>query len=339
MLNEDVRDSIGRLVSKIGKKDNELFLTEILTTISRMAEQNINAGDWKLFCRSSKEFRKSFGLFEQYRGIRKVCIFGSARTQPNHPEFFLAEEFAKQVVDAGYMVITGAGPGIMAAGNKGAGAEKSFGVNIRLPFEQSANEYILGDPKLIDYNYFFVRKLMFIKESDATVLFPGGFGTLDEAYEGLTLMQTGKSQPRPVVFVETEGAGYWDQFIRFFGEVMLAQGYISPDDMDLFHVVHSAEEAVQIIDDFYRHYHSIRYVRHNAVLRLNTEPTAALLDRLNDEFSDIVVDGKIDSVEPFPEEKMGRDFLKKPRIAFHFNKINFGRIVKMIRVINEVLRE
>jgi len=334
MLHEDVRDSIDRLVSKVGSKDNELFLHDVLMSICRIAQDGINTADWKLFTRSIKEFRKSFKVFSKYRGIRKVSIFGSARTSSSDPCYQMVEAFSKQITEQGYMVITGAGGGIMEAGNKGAG-DKSFGMNIRLPFEQEPNEFIRRDPKLISYRYFFIRKLMFIKESDATVLFPGGFGTLDEGYEGLTLLQTGKSMPRPVVLMAPPKSDYWEKWVSYFTDVMIPGGYINKEDTNLFSICNSAEEGVKNIVSFYKNYHSIRYVQDLTVLRLNVELSDHTMAALNEEYADIVVDGKIEKVKPFPEELMTRDLLKKPRLAFYFNKENYGRLVHMIRWINK----
>ncbi len=335
MLNEDVKDSIHRLVSKVATRDNEMFLKDIFSSICRLAEEDINGGDWKLVSRSLKELRKSFSVFTPHRGTRKVAIFGSARTRPDDPLYQQAEQFSKAIVDANFMVITGAGGGIMEAGNKGAPGEKSFGVNIRLPFEQSANQYIQSSPLLITYNYFFIRKLIFIKESDATVLFPGGFGTLDEAYEGLTLIQTGKSLPRPIVLMQTPGSDYWQEWVSFFSKVMLRDHYISPDDMELFDICESVEDAVQKLTHFYKIYHSLRYVRDHAVIRINHDITDESIAELNDEFDDIIVEGKIDRSEPFEEERMSKDMLKKPRLAFKFNKVNYGRLCSLIRRIND----
>jgi uncharacterized protein (TIGR00730 family) len=333
MLNEDIVDSINRLVTKVGSKDNHRHLKEIITSICKLSECDIHGGDWKLVSRSIKELRKSFQTFTPHRNTRKVAIFGSARTPEQDPLFKLTEQFSKAITDKDFMVITGAGGGIMAAGNKGGG-DKSFGVNIKLPFEQDANEYVKDSPLLVSYNYFFIRKLMFIKESDATVLFPGGFGTLDEAYEGLTLIQTGKSLPRPIVLMQQPGDDYWQTWVSFFNDIMLRDGYISPDDLDLFTICETTESAVETVTSFYKNYHSLRYVREHAVLRLNKEITDQNIDQLNQAFADILVEGKINACEPFPEEVATRDQLKKFRIEFKFNKINFGRLVAMVRMIN-----
>ena len=333
MLNEDVNESISRLVSKVGKKDNEKYLKEIISSICKLSEVDINSGDWKLMSRSIKELKNSFKAFTPYRDKRKVAIFGSARTPQKNPLFRMAEDFSRDITKKDFMVITGAGGGIMEAGNKGGG-DDSFGVNIKLPFEQSANDYIKESNKLVSYNYFFIRKLMFIKESDATVLFPGGFGTLDEAYEGLTLIQTGKSLPRPIILMQNKGDDYWQTWVSFFTEIMLRDKYISPDDMDLFSICESNEDAIEKITSFYKTYHSLRYVGDNAVIRLNNSITSDNIASLNDAFKDIVVEGNISACEPFPDEVNTRDQLKKFRIAFKFNKINFGRLVSMVRMIN-----
>jgi len=333
VLNEDVNESISRLVSKVGKKDNEKYLKEIISSICKLSEVDINSGDWKLMSRSIKELKNSFKAFTPYRDKRKVAIFGSARTPQKNPLFRMAEDFSRDITKKDFMVITGAGGGIMEAGNKGGG-DDSFGVNIKLPFEQSANDYIKESNKLVSYNYFFIRKLMFIKESDATVLFPGGFGTLDEAYEGLTLIQTGKSLPRPIILMQNKGDDYWQTWVSFFTEIMLRDKYISPDDMDLFSICESNEDAIEKITSFYKTYHSLRYVGDNAVIRLNNSITSDNIASLNDAFKDIVVEGNISACEPFPDEVNTRDQLKKFRIAFKFNKINFGRLVSMVRMIN-----
>ena len=333
MLNEDIVDSIDWLVSKVGKKDSQSYLKEIITTVCKLKDSDLNGGDWKLISRSNKELRQSFNGFKPYQDKRKVAIFGSARTPSDNPLYLMTEKFSKRIAEEDFMVITGAGGGIMEAGNKGAG-DDSFGVNIRLPFEQSANEFIKGSPRLISYNYFFIRKLIFIKESDATVLFPGGFGTLDEAYEGLTLLQTGKSLPRPIVLMQEKGDDYWNKWVSFFSDVMLRDKYISDDDLDLVTICETIEEAVESITSFYRVYHSLRYVKDDAVLRLNKPITDDQINELNRDYSDIITEGEIVSSDPFPEEVISKDQLKKFRISFKFNRMNYGRLCTMIRQIN-----
>jgi len=334
-MNEDTRDSIDRLVTKIANKQNGRFVKEALSELVRLSlDDNLDSGDWKLLNRSVKELKQSFDVFSKYRKVRKVCVFGSARTPEDHPEYLLAEAFSKQITDHDFMVITGAGDGIMGAGNKGATREHSFGLNIALPFEQSSNKYIENDPKLISYKYFFIRKLFFIKESDATVLCPGGFGTLDEGYEGLTLLQTGKSMPRPVVLLANSGNDYWYKVREFISDVMLRDGYISKDDLSLFTICETAEQAVEVISSFYKRYHSIRYVGNETVLRLESMISDRDIEELNDVFSDIISDKSLRIVEPFQDEVRTRDHLKKPRLAFQFNRMNYGRLCDMIRWIN-----
>jgi uncharacterized protein (TIGR00730 family) len=243
----------------------------------------------------------------------------------------LSEELAKN----GFMVISGAGGGIMEAANRGAGRDNSFGINIKLPFEQKANPFIQGDPKLMTFKYFFTRKLIFIKESSATILFPGGFGTLDEGYENLTLFQTGKCMPRPIVLMEPENGDYWRRWLDYVREALLNKGYISPDDLHLFHLSDSVGDATAHILGYYRVFHSLRYIREITVLRFTREIPGELLERLNDEFQDILRKGRIETSPPLGEELLNKEFPELCRLAFYFNKQKFGRLNEMIRVINE----
>lgn len=225
----------------------------------------------------------------------------------------------------------------MEAANKGAGRENSFGINIRLPKEQRANLHIDGDSKLMQFKYFFTRKLMFIKESDATILFPGGFGTLDEGFENLTLFQTGKCMPRPILLAEPENGTFWKSFVQQFEDELLPKGYISSIDMNLFHIVHSAEEAVQHFEDYYRYYHSLRYVNEFTELRFTRAMTPAVIDYLNQEFRDILRGGDFRASEALTTGKVRNDFPGLPRLVFQFNKQHFGRLNEMILWINRNL--
>jgi len=282
-----------------------------------------------------RELRYSFRLFAPYAHIRKVTIFGSARTQPNELEYRQAVEFGRKIAKAGFMVITGAGPGIMQAGHEGAGLENSFGVNIRLPWEQSANPIIAEDKKLITFKYFFTRKLIFIRHSDAIVLFPGGFGTLDEGYEVLTLMQTGKSQLMPLVLVDRPGGTYWKTWDRNVREHLLRDKLISPEDLNLYQITNSADAAVNVITRFYRNFHSSRFVKDLLVIRLKTAPPATAITALNKDFADIINGSPIESIKPTPEEVEDRDHLELARIAFGFNRRDYGRLRQLIDVLNE----
>ena len=310
------------------------FFREILTTAVKMGLEHQDVGDFKLINSTLKELRHAFRVYVPYRKIRKVAVFGSSRISESNPIYTLTQELCGQLVQQGFMVISGAGGGVMEAANRGAGKENSFGVNIKLPFEQGANPFIEGDPKLMMVKYFFTRKLIFIKESDATVLLPGGFGTLDEGAECLTLFQTGKSLPRPIVLLEPEHGNYWKHLLKFVDSVLIPDGFIAPDDRKLMQIARSAAEAVDLIQNFYRVYHSLRYVRALTVMRLNEKLPAALLQKLNRDFKDIVVQGEIEASGALEEELKKNEFLDLPRLVFHFNKKNFGRLNEMIRAIN-----
>ena len=261
-----------RLIEDLAKRctssgDRGEIFRQILTTVAKLGMEHDDLGDFKLVNTTLKELRHSFRVFHPYRTKRKVIVFGSARTQENDPNYALAQEISRQLVRQGFMMISGAGPGIMEAVNRGAGKANSFGVNIKLPFEQSANPYIIDDPKLIQCKYFFTRKLIFVKESDATVLFPGGFGTQDEGFEMLTLFQTGTTRPRPIVLLEDKNSDYWKIWLDFVDSVLIERGFVSKDDCKLFQVAASAVEVVKYVTDFFRVYHSLRYVRGLTALR------------------------------------------------------------------------
>ncbi|KMP11520.1 cytochrome D ubiquinol oxidase subunit II [Candidatus Nitromaritima sp. SCGC AAA799-C22] len=309
---------------------------EILTTVAKFFLEHRDLGDYKLINTTLKELRHAFRIFLPYRDIRKVVVFGSARTEKSDPCYALARELAEQVTHEGMMVITGAGDGIMGAANQGAGKEKSFGINIKLPFEQRANPYISDDPKLMLFKYFFTRKLIFIKESDATVLLPGGVGTMDEGFENLTLLQTGKSLPRPIIFLEPENGTYWKTWLEWIESVLLKNEFMSPDDIHLFQLKHSAKEACRAIVDFYRVYHSLRYVRGLTVLRFTRPVPQKVIDRLNDEFADLLADGKIESAAPLKDKLKNHAFTgEMPCLVLNFDKHRYGRLHQMIWKINE----
>lgn len=315
---------------------HKILRREILTTIAKFFLEHTDLGDYRLINTSLKELRHAFRVFLPYRDIRKVVIFGSARTERSDPCYAMAVKLAELLTHEGMMIITGAGGGIMEAANKGAGKKESFGINIKLPFEQRANPYIQGDPKLMEFKYFFTRKLVFIKESDATVLMPGGMGTLDEGFENLTLFQTGKSLPRPIILLEPENGDYWKTWSDWVSAVLVKNKFISPDDMNLFQLKHSAEEACRAIHDFYRVYHSLRYFRGLTILRFIRPIPQKVIDRLNDEFKDIVTEGEIYASSLLKGEIKSHDVTHEmPRLVFKFNKQSFGRLNLMIRSINE----
>ncbi len=311
-------------------------IREIMLTALRLSDDYMTKSDAHVMHTALKEIRYGVKFFSAYKNVRKVSVFGSARTQPSEEVYQYSSEFSQQIASKGFMVITGAGDGIMRAAQEGAGREKSFGINILLPFEQSANEFIQDDPKLMTFNFFFTRKLFFVKEADAIALFPGGFGTHDEGYESLTLLQTGKTDPMPIVFVDVPGSSYWESWLDYINDELVERGLISPDDLNLFKVTHDIELAADEISDFYRNYHSSCYVDGKLILRVKDPITHLHLEQLNDHFSDIVVTGQIETSEPSPKETEALSPSTLYRIRFHFNQKNFGRLRKMIDMINQL---
>ncbi len=307
---------------------------ELLVTAIRMAEEPLSRLDRKLINASVKEMRYAFNVFSKYRDRKKVSVFGSARTPPDDPNYRLAKEFGRRMAAFGWMVVTGAGPGIMSAANEGAGQESSFGVNIVLPFEAKPNPFIASDPKLINFKYFFTRKLMFIKEAEAFVLFPGGFGTMDELFELLTLSQTGKSDLHPIVMLEAEGGGYWPEIDRMLKDALLTRGYIDREDLGLYHLTESVDDAVGHIQRFYRVYHSQRYVDGKLILRLNTAVADEVIVRLSREFED-VLRGPIERVNASSGERHDGDVPDLPRLRLQFDRSHFGRLRQLIDRLNE----
>jgi len=330
-----VDNLISQLAKKSGSPETEYLLREILTTCVKLGKESSDRGDLKLVNNTLKELRYSFKVFSPYRPIKKVIIFGSARSKNNSAEYKMAEELSRKLTRKGYLIVTGGGPGVMEAGNKGAGSGKDFALNIRLPFEQKPNPYIDEKEKLINFKYFFTRKLIFVKETDATALFPGGFGTLDEGFEMVTLVQTGKSRPRPIVLMEPKGSTYWASWMYFVKSQLVKKGFIKKEDLSLFTIVETPDQAVRYIEDFYRVYHSIRYVFGLAVLRLNREISEKTLEFINKEFKDILVKGEITVSPPTPKETQEKEFLKLPRLVMNFNLRDYGRLYEMIQVINQ----
>jgi len=313
-------------------------IAELIETIKESADQladdHASRGDLKILGRALRELRYAFKVFAPYRRRRKVTIFGSARTKPDQPAYRQAEVFGRAMAQRDWLVVTGAASGIMEAGHLGAGREHAMGLNILLPFEQAANPVIAGDPKLVHMKYFFTRKLMFVKESDAFCLMPGGFGTLDEGLEVLTLLQTGKHDMMPVVLLDEPGGDYWKQFDDFIRRRLLARGMIDADDLSLYRMTDRADEAVSEILGFFRVYHSMRYVRSRLVFRLRETPSAERLEAINDRFRDILTEGRFVLGEPLPEERDETDLASMPRLIFHFNRRGYGRLRQLIDFIN-----
>jgi uncharacterized protein (TIGR00730 family) len=313
----------------------DALINEIKGVADKLVTDQTSRGDLKIILRALKELRYAFKVFKPFRLHRKVTMFGSARTPPDRRIYRMAEEFGRQMAASGWMVVTGGGGGIMEAGHAGAGREMSFGLNIVLPFEQEANPVIAEDEKLINFKYFFTRKLLFVKEVHAIALFPGGFGTQDEGFETLTLVQTGKRDLMPIVCVDEPGGTYWNRWQEFVAEQLLGKHLISPADMSLFRCFDSVEGAVAEILRFYSIYHSMRFVRRKLVIRLNREPGDELITRLNCEFRDILESGQIVRSAALPLESDDRHLTDLPRLVFQFNRKDIGRLRQMVDVIND----
>ena len=330
----ELQRRIQELIVYKGGGHNEAQVADIIENALKLLADMKDTGDVRVIQTALRELRYAFRLFAPYARVRKVTIFGSARTQSDKVEYQQAVDFGRKIVKAGFMVITGAGPGIMQAGHEGAGTENSFGVNIRLPWEQGANPVIREDKKLVTFKYFFTRKLIFIRHSDAIVLFPGGFGTLDEGYETLTLMQTGKGQLMPLVLVDSPGGTYWKTWDKHIREHLLRGGLISPDDLNLYQITNNADDAVKIITRFYRNFQSTRFVKDLFIIRLKNAPSESAIAAMNEDFADIIHGEPIKCIKPTPEEVEGRDNLDLARIAFGFNRRDYGRLRQLIDVLN-----
>jgi uncharacterized protein (TIGR00730 family) len=330
----ELQRRIQELIAFKGGGHNEAQVADMIENALKLLADVKDTGDVRVIQTALRELRYAFRLFAPYARVRKVTIFGSARTQSDKVEYQQAVDFGRKIVKAGFMVITGAGPGIMQAGHEGAGTANSFGVNIRLPWEQSANPIIAEDKKLVTFKYFFTRKLIFIRHSDAIVLFPGGFGTLDEGYEALTLMQTGKGLLMPLVLVEPPGGTYWKAWDKYIREHLLRDGLISPEDLNFYQITHNADEAVKIITRFYRNYQSTRFVKDLFIIRLKNAPSESAIAAMNEDFADIINGSPIKCIKPTPEEIEDNDNLELARIAFGFNRRDYGRLRQLIDVLN-----
>ena len=337
MINSDkTKELIEQLANMHAPSNSKDIFSQILSTIVKLGgEKSADKGDLKLINRTLKELHNAFKLFSDYRSIRKVAIFGSSRIKNNLIEYKMAKEFANEIVKHNFMVITGAGGGIMRAGNEGAGIENSFGVNIKLPFEQVPNQFIINDKKCLTFKYFFTRKLMFVKESDATVLFPGGFGTLDEAFETLTLFQTGKCRPRPIIFIEPENSYFWDEWLSFFSEKLVKNSLISKNDIKIFSYYKNIDDAVHEIKEFYKVYKSIQYHKDDTILFLTKSIPENVIDEIKLKFKDIIIDNKIEMVYELNGIDKKNSWASVPYLKFKFIRRDFGQLAEMIRFINK----
>jgi hypothetical protein len=332
-----VDELVERARQEYGEGPGEEFARQIVVTALRLLRDRTYPGDVKLINSSLKELRHAFRVFAPYKHVRKVTVFGSARTRSDHPDWKQAFAFAERMAHEGWMIITGAGPGIMRAANGGAGRRASFGVNIRLPYEQAANEVIAGDSKLVNFRYFFTRKVVFVKESHAIALFPGGFGTHDEGFEALTLVQTGKSQVLPIVFVDAPGGSYWRDWEGYVQTHLRSRGLISASDLSLFKVTDDVDVAVQELLSFYNNYDSSRYVGDLLVIRVRRAPGPEALEALNAEFADIVSSGRIEVQGPLPRE--AGEVPQFPRVTLAFNRRDVGRLRQLVDRLNALVAD
>lgn len=330
-VDEDIRN----LIETVGVAHHPYLVHEMIIAALKSGQEIESKADMKLMSITMKEMRFTAKVFGPYSNVKKVTVFGSARTGSDEPVYEMARLFGERLARSGYMVITGAGAGIMQAINEGAGPDHSFGVNIQLPFEQAPNPVLLGNPRLITYKYFFNRKVAFVKEADAIAFFPGGFGTLDEAMEIITLLQTGKRNPLPLIFIDEPGGTFWARWLRFFKEELLPQGYITDDDFNLFERVDSAEGAIEKINLFYRRYHSMRYVNQKLVIRLSSPLDPQAVEKLSGRFYDILLPGgKIYLSGPLHEEADEPEIADLQRIILNFNFKDYGKLMGLINEIN-----
>ncbi len=332
----NVGPHIRELIGAAGITGNVDQITEILATGIRLGQDGTDRLDLKIASAALAEMRNAFKIFQPFHDVPKVTIFGSARTKATDPQYAQAHEVAAALAAQGWMVVTGAGPGIMQAAMEGAGADRSIGVSIRLPFETRANDVIHDDPKHVSMKYFFTRKLMLVKESRAFLSVPGGFGTLDETFELLTLQQTGKAEPTPIVLLDVPGGTFWKGFRRFVDEELVKAGVVSPDDLDRVLITESVEEAVEEIISFWRNYDSLRWVGKRLVLRLRAEPTDAEVANLNERFADLLLEGAIERSGPLTPEVSGVDKVDLPRLVLVLNQFKIGSLHRLIRAVNQL---
>ena len=331
----ELQKSIADLVGEFGSIHNTDYVMQLITTSLELGTDKTSTLDLKIASSALKEMREAFAMFQPFTQRRKVTIFGSARTKKDDPLYLHTQNVAKSLADQGWMVVTGAGPGIMEAGMEGAGRERSIGVSIRLPFESSANSIIAGDEKYVSMRYFFTRKLMLVKESQAFLCLPGGFGTLDETFELLTLTQTGKGVPVPIVLLDLPGDRFWHSIDELIRNQLLVRGLVSKEDLALYRVCDSISDATSEIQTFYRNYHSIRYIGKHLIMRLNNEPTAQKLQELHAKFGNLCRSGGFEVVQPHSAERAENDHVDKYRLRFDPNRSDAGGLREMINFLNQ----
>jgi uncharacterized protein (TIGR00730 family) len=342
---QKLKHDFDHLLDRLPTLQHGEYIYEALQTLLRMTQEDIVRLDWKILKASLQDMERAFQVFQGYRHVRKIAVFGSARLPEDSDEYQMAVKFARCITGQGFMVMTGAGGGIMEAVNKGAGTDQSFGLNIQLPFEQNSNPFIEGDSKLINFKYFFTRKLFFLREADAIAVFPGGFGTQDEAFECLTLSQTGKSPPIPLILLDKPCGTYWHAWDDYIQKELIPRGLISPEDRQLYTITDDLQIGCEAIAGFYRMYHSSRYVGDQFVIRLNRDLSDRQVATLNQDFSDILLSGCIQKSGMLPEESEHQQPQPQqvmdqteqlPRLMFHFNQRDLGRLYQLISTINKM---
>ncbi len=314
-----------------------MLVSEMVATSLSLFTDELTTGELRLVRQALREMRAGFTMFNRYRTLRKVALFGSARTPRDHPDYKAAFECSRLLAERGWMTITGAGPGIMQAGIEGPTPEQAFGLSIRLPFEDKPNPVIANDPKLLTFRYFFTRKLAFMGNADAVAAFPGGFGTQDEVFEALTLVQTGRNAVIPIVLVEghdAQGAplGYWKQWESFVRGAMHKNGWISPEDECLYQLADSPATAVDIVSRFYTRYQSSRYVNDQLVIRLDAPLPASACSAFDREFGALCATGGFTQGTEFEGDDAPAG---TPRLWFTHNRKYFGLVRRLIDRINE----
>ncbi len=335
-LETPVADQIRELLEVAGITGNVDQIIQILATGVRLGQDGTDRLDLKITNSALAEMRNAFKIFQPFGSVPKVTIFGSARTRADDPQYAQAHAVAAALAGRGWMVVTGAGPGIMQAAMEGAGADRSIGVSIRLPFEARANDVIHDDPKHVSMKYFFTRKLMLVKESRAFLSVPGGFGTLDETFELLTLQQTGKAEPTPIVLLDVPGGTFWKGFRDFVDRELVSLGVVSADDLDRVLITESVDAAVAEITGFWRNYDSLRWVGKRLVLRLVNPPTDEEVHALNEQFGHLLAEGRIERSAPLPPEVSGGDRLALPRVVMVWDQFQIGSLHRLIRALNRL---
>ena len=328
------KDLIELMEGDLPEGSEDEILHDMLYNVGQLRSEKLDILELRLLNTAFKELRYALKIFKPYRDVPKAAVFGSARTTTDHASFKIAEDFGRKLAKKNWMIITGGARGIMEAAMVGDGAKNSCGLTLMLPFEQTANPVILGNQKLIFFKYFFTRKLMFLKESQSTVLFPGGFGTFDEGFESFTLVQTGKAKPRPLVLADAPKSGYWAALLEFLKVHMAGERLISPRDLSLIRHCQDMDQAVNEVTHFYENYDSSRFFKDYYLIRLKKRISDAALAQLSVEFKDMFTQGGIERLTDVGEDQRGNPALE--RITFRFDRASYSRLRELIDRLNDL---